>query len=479
MRRYAGLMIDEPKKENRPPISTVSGVLPDGTLVELVYSPKERRTRFAVGNALGFSIVDQFTAPEGERWVPLSAENNLIRHEVVLLPEQPEPYGTTDALVEEITIYLDRYVDLSPDFRLLAVYYILLTWVYDACNELPYLRLRGDFGTGKTRALTVIGSICYKAFFASGASTISPIFHILDTFRGTMILDEADFRFSDEKAELVKILNNGNARGFPVLRTMMNAKREFDPRAFNVYGPKLIGMRHSFDDEALESRFITENMGSRRVRDDIPRNLPNSQREEARALRNKLLTFRFSNRNELRIGAHDSTTASDRVSQIAAPILALATNSETRTQLLRLINGINDELRADRADLPEAALLEVLIDLIAESNQWAIPVKQIAARLIQKAGRDIDRPITARYVGQLLRKRLHLTTFKSHGNYVWPVAEREKLEVLAARYGIDTAGTLSPGSFPTASGGHRDVGDFASGAEDGSDEAEPQQTEAQ
>ena len=36
--------------------------------------------------------------------------------------------------------------------------------------------------------------------------------------RGTLIVDEGDFRFSDEKAELVKILNNGNGRGFPVLR---------------------------------------------------------------------------------------------------------------------------------------------------------------------------------------------------------------------------------------------------------------------
>lgn len=74
-----------------------------------------------------------------------------------------------------------------------------------------------------------------------------------------MVLDEADFRFSDEKAELVKILNNGNVKGFPVLRTSISNKHEYDPRAFNVYGPKIIAMRHSFEDEALESRFITEN----------------------------------------------------------------------------------------------------------------------------------------------------------------------------------------------------------------------------
>src|SRR5437868_7678103 len=96
--------------------------------------------------------------------------------------------------------------------------YVLLTWVYDRFNELPYLRLRGDYGTGKTRFLLTLCSICYKPIFASGASSVSPLFHMLDRFGGTLIIDEADFRFSDEKADLTKILNNGNVRGFPVLR---------------------------------------------------------------------------------------------------------------------------------------------------------------------------------------------------------------------------------------------------------------------
>ena len=81
----------------------------------------------------------------------------------------------------------------GESFENVATHYVLLTWLYDAFNELPYLRLRGDYGSGKTRALLTIGSLCYKGFFASGASTVSPIFHTLDAFRGTLIFDEADF----------------------------------------------------------------------------------------------------------------------------------------------------------------------------------------------------------------------------------------------------------------------------------------------
>src|SRR6185369_1755469 len=120
----------------------------------------------------------------------------------------------------------------SASFEAIASAYALFTWIYDAFNEVPYLRVRGDFGTGKSRFLQTVGSICYKPIFASGASTISPVFRILDAFRGTLVIDESDFRASDEKAEMVKILNNGNARGFPVLRSEATPQKEFNPTAF-------------------------------------------------------------------------------------------------------------------------------------------------------------------------------------------------------------------------------------------------------
>ena len=41
----------------------------------------------------------------------------------------------------------------------------------------------------------------------SGASTVSPIFHVLEAFNPTLVLDEADFKFSDATADLAKILN--------------------------------------------------------------------------------------------------------------------------------------------------------------------------------------------------------------------------------------------------------------------------------
>ena len=197
-------------------------------------------------------------------------------------------YQDTGLLID-IETYVRRYVGLSDQAVRLSVAYVLLSWVYDAFNELPYLRFRGDYGTGKTRALFVIGSR-YKCFFASGASTVSPIFpHTLDTFGGTLIFDEADFRFSDEKSELVKIFNNGNVQGFPVLRTQVTEPGIRSPRFLHLRpessacaGPMMTGRLRVSSSLSRWSRGRSAS---------IPINLPETQKAEALELRNKLLTY--------------------------------------------------------------------------------------------------------------------------------------------------------------------------------------------
>ena len=116
-------------------------------------------------------------------------------------------------------------------------------------------------------------------------------FHILDAFRGTLVIDEGDFRWSDDKADIVKILNNGNVRGLPVLRTGVSRTGEFNPRAFQVFGPKIVATRGFYDDRALEAA-SSRRKPANSLRRDIPINLPASYKEEALSLRNKLLLYR-------------------------------------------------------------------------------------------------------------------------------------------------------------------------------------------
>jgi hypothetical protein len=448
-----------PNTEKKHPRPTTGAVSNNGTLIELVYDRAKGSTALAVACRETWTLEASVDLETGDRLIPFSPNNNLIKNEAVLLPSKPEEYGSQEELLRDIAEFIHRYLDVSPLFEKVASYYVLLSWIHDAFNELPYLRLRGDYGTGKTRALLTIGSLCYKAFFASGASTVSPLFHTLDAFRGTLIIDEADFRFSDEKAEIVKILNNGNVKGLPVLRTMQTQQREFNPRAFQVFGPKIIAARGSFDDRALESRFITEDMGQRRLRSDVPINLPDAWKEEALTLRNKLLLYRFRNRHKARIDPSlIDLNLEPRLNQILVPLMSVIDSPALREELRAVATGYQEALVADRGFTPEADVLDVIRDLVDKSGGTSIAIGEITAKFVERFGANYERPVTARWVGNILRKRLRLTTFKSHGVYVLPLSERSKLDVLWQKYGISRSPIEEAVIGADLSGGHGDVG---------------------
>jgi hypothetical protein len=429
----------KPEKQSAA-IPTASAVLDNGEIVEMVYRPEERKTLFVRSLEGSWGYDTEITLSSSQRLVPYSPQNNLLKHDVVLLPSGPEEYGSDAELLGEIKSFVHRYLDVSPLFEEIATYYVLLTWVYDAFNELPYLRARGDYGSGKTRLLLTVGSICYKPIFASGASTVSPLFRILDAFRGTLIIDEGDFRLSDEKAEVVKILNNGNARGFPVLRSEVSGTKEFDPRAYTVFGPKIVACRGFFEDRALESRFLTEEMGQARLREDIPINLPESHKEEALRLRNKLLLFRLRNLQRPRHleGAIDRTLE-PRLNQIFSPLLSVIDDPKARQELSNLARRYNRELVADRGMETEAQLLEVIRDLAVSSADGRLAVKEIASFFADRHGDDYERKVTAKWVGGLLRKKLNLKPRKSNGVFVIPPEEAPKLARLYEKYGVSEA----------------------------------------
>jgi hypothetical protein len=408
-------------------VPTISRTLSDGTLVELVFDAGEGRTMLALCPPVGKpSLADRSTLPDGTVLAPYAATNNLLSSGCVLLPSALGDLGSKAALLSDIKAFIHRYVGLSAVFEDIAVHYVLLSWVYDAFNEVPYLRLAGEYGSGKTRALLVLGSLAYKGFFASGASTVSPIFHILHEFGGTLVLDEADLRFSDATADLIKILNNGTMKGLPVLRTMTNRHRELNPQAFRVFGPKIVAMRGSFRDEAMESRFLTEDMNGNAMRADIPVHLPDLMRHEAQELRNRLLAWRFSERHRVCIDpARAIPGLSPRGNQMALPLLSLVDDPELRDVIGTRLAAGEALAAAKRASLPHVAMAGVIERLFQKSPY--VPVASAAE--VFNAERDEALPIKS--VGHIIRHDLGLATVKTRGIYVVPGSERTKVSELA------------------------------------------------
>jgi hypothetical protein len=439
-------MNSEPTKQpedKKPAVTpTAAAVLPSGELVEMVYDPAGRKTQFVVGAGDEWRYEESVLASPSERLVPYSPTNNLVKHHVVLFPSEPAEYGEEGSLVARIRDFVRRYVEVDEGFELISIYYILFTWVYDAFHEVPYVRVRGGYGSGKTRFLLTVGSLCRLPIFGSAASTVSPIFRLLDSFRGTLILDEGDFRISDEKAEVIKILNAGNAKGFPVLRTEVSSKKEFDPRAYHVFGPKVIATRGFFQDRALESRCLTEDLRGGAIRTDIPLNLDERFHEEARGIRNQLLLWRLRNfkdaRAAVRAGARD---LEPRLQQIFGPLVSVISDVSAREKVVAMIRKYNEDLVEERSEAAEAQVLSVIRELVARPDS-RLAIQDITTEFIRRYGDEYERRITPRWVGSLVRRRLGLRPSRNTGVFALGPEEVVRLASLYKRFGLESTETV-------------------------------------
>jgi len=426
--------IKKEKEEKRFKKQIASMILDDGSIVEMVYDPIKSRSDFIIFNN-GEIKKESLIEIEDMDYVPLYPNNGLLRNRVILFPTNVEKFESEESLIIEIENFIHKYLDISSFFEKIATYYVMFTWIYDCFNELPYLRALGDYGCGKTRFLQVMGSICNKPMFAGGATTTSPVFRIIEQIRGTLILDEADFRFSDTKSEIIKILNNGFSKGFPVLRTEANKNGEWGLKTFDVFCPKVIATRERFQDRALESRFLVEEMEKGTLRDDIPINIPNSFWEEATKIRNKLLWWRFINYGQKKIENDTNSKIQPRLKQIANPLLSIIRDEKIREGLIATLIEYDKQITIDRGMSNDAKIFEAVLALLKNYPLTEIKVKDIADTY-NRGPLDAKEVLSSQKVGWYLRERLKIKTERTRDGYVLSEINKPRIELLKKKFGI-------------------------------------------
>lgn len=405
-------------------------------LYEMVYDKELDKTFFIrCDSENNIECLDKIVS--GERvYFPLPPTHMFVDKAVVLFPSKTIDYVNEKELLNEVRTFIHKYVDISEEFEQIASYYVLLTWLYDKFYELPYLRARGDYGSGKSRFLKTVGSISYTPIFTAGATTASPIFRIIDEVKGTLILDEADFAKSDMTSDIVKILNTGYQKGISVLRCEGNGT--FEVKAYTVFGPKIIATRESFADSALESRFLVEEMGKSTLRADIPRETRKEFDEEARNLRNKLLKWRFDNYFlEIKANTEVIKGIHPRLNQIVLPLLSIIKDEEAKESLKEFIIKYNDDLIADRGLTKESDIIFAILKLEHDGfNEKQFTVKQISDEVNKLIDEESDQ-IKPRKMGWYLRKKLQLKTGKTRAGFTLNLNQnRDRINFLKDRYGV-------------------------------------------
>lgn len=374
---------------------------------------------------------DEYISPSST-YVPLSGDSSYIKSGSLIFPSDLIPYGTVEVLLEEIRVYLYKYCDVSPVFSRILPYYVLMTYIYENFYEIPYLRVIGDYGSGKSRFLRVIGNICYSPIMVNWWASVSAIFRMIEITKWTLILDEADFQYSDTTNEIIKLLNNWFAKWNPILRA---DGENFEPRAYDVFCPKIIGWRMEFRDKATESRCIVEVM-KRTHRKDIPLNLSDEFSNESEILRNKLYKFRYDYQNKIKIQEERIEWLEWRLNQILNPILSIIKSvgkQEDYDNIIAYFRGRQKEMKEDR----KFSIEGMIFTIIQEKESKKMENIYYSHILLDLKDIDITSNMNPRKLWSLL-KQYEIKTIRRNDGFVVPIREnRERLDVVYKTFDLD------------------------------------------
>jgi hypothetical protein len=145
----------------------------------------------------------------------------------------PEPVEANQ-LLDDLVVFVRRFVVLPEHAVVAVVLWILHTWVLDAFGRTPFLCLTSPVQRcGKSSVMRVLELLCRRAMLAANL-TASVLFRAVDQHHPTLLVDEGD-TFVGRSPELRGIVNAGNARNAVVWRADGPGH---SPRGFSVWSAK-------------------------------------------------------------------------------------------------------------------------------------------------------------------------------------------------------------------------------------------------
>ena len=355
--------------------------------------------------------------------------DDLLRTRTVSLPTGAEEYGTIDLLIKEIRDFFSLYFELPIYYINIVSYLILFYWVYEKFPFVPYVHFVGRTSTGKTTAMEVFGSLCYKPIDASGAITMSSIFRTASSWRGTLLLDE--FNTTGENyAEMLSFLKSGVSNR-AVLRVEGDKQREV--RAYMIKCPKIFTSEVPVSDAGLQSSTIVIKMEKNKRR--IPLYRLKGYEEAVGKIRNKLLLWRFRNLNkinltEIEYGFPELQSFDRRVQQVITPIFYFS-GEETKKDIVEFAKKQEEETFRERREALDGQIFQCIVD-----NYPIEPALKLITEIINK-DRGIQRQYTEKKIANVIRKVLGFDIERRGSENISTVVlnDPKKMEELNDYYG--------------------------------------------
>lgn len=286
------------------------------------------------------------------------------------LPTEPESYGNTEELWNEIKQCIHKHVDLpEPESYTVLTAWTFASWLLEKWQIAPYLFFFGTFATGKTRALEVLSRLCQRgwlALYISAASLYRPV----EAWQPTLFLDEAEVY--GKRNEILGLLNGSYRRGQYVCRQRETENEGYETEFFDCFSFKAIAGTRTLA-KTLKSRCIIFHTthATRKIKFFV-------DEERCTELRNKLLQWRFDtlltedtedsegNREASRLEELVKQIGSQREVELFYPLIAVAPTQEIKKELIRYAKASSTRKLEELSLSAEATCLSAILQAKAE-----------------------------------------------------------------------------------------------------------------
>lgn len=476
--RMVKTILDQAKKKDNEGdvVQFTLGGLIGGYLLEYLYDRPKHQSKLAWRDLSGKVHGGDSVTIDGIKYRPYPPEETF-RERGIFFPSEVGDLKTAGELAGYIENYINSVYILSNELMgKIISYWVLVTWLYDCFNALPYLRAMGASGAGKSELLYRVGLVSYRMLMAGGADTVSTLFRSVDLFHPTVLFDEGDIEKSDASNEIVKFLNFGSMKGHPIWRSEEvideNGKKTYKSRMYPTYCPKMIGMRKDFKDDAVGNRAITFKIQERGMRELIARNIDLEVTEEThqRALniRNMMVHWRLHHwQPEIRIDkSYYELDISARLNQITGALMMVAQDDES---LRSEIKGFMREYYLEMAQTRNQTIIARIIEAILKIYQYPDLNKRMVKKdsdgkekiLVGDATKianeiidsmysvDEDKPTTdedqkpdrnhlyPHKIGRIIREDMQMKSAKRSHDGIAFYYDQDRIFELARQYGID------------------------------------------
>lgn len=340
--------------------------------------------------------------------VKIAQASHSQNHQMPFAKIEPWPKPIQpDELLTAIRHTITRFIICTPETALAATLWIVMTWFIDVISIAPLTIITApEKRCGKSQLLFLLSRLVNRPLAASNI-TPAALFRSIDTWRPTILIDEAD-TFMRENEELRGMINCGHTRdSAKIIRVVGD---DFTPTTFHVWGAKaLAGIGHLSD--TLMDRAIILELRRKLANESIER-LRHAEPDLFRTLTAKLARFAQDYADKVqRARPALPETLNDRAQDNWEPLLAIADIAGgewpmlSRAAAMMISNG-NESLPSVGVEL-----LQDIQDIFDSKNLDRIA----SAELIQRLCDDEEKPWATYNRGTAIKPRQIANRLKEFG----------------------------------------------------------------